>query len=59
MTKPTLMSEYRRAERMLQRAVKAEAALARVQALCERWDRYSKGESPTTASIRAALREAG
>lgn len=28
-----------------------------VLALCDRWDRLSKGESPTTAAIREALAE--
>lgn len=34
---------------------KAEAALARVGALAERWDILSKGPSPTTTAIRSAL----
>lgn len=30
-------------------------AIMRVEELCDRWDMLSKGESPTTKAIRAAL----
>lgn len=33
-----------------------QAALDRVEALCARWDAITKGESGTTAAIRAAVR---
>lgn len=35
------------------------AALDRVEALCARWDRVSRGESPTTRAIRRAVRGPG
>ena len=34
----------------------AVAAIGRVEALCDQWDVYSKGESPTTRQIREAMR---
>lgn len=34
----------------------AEAQVARVEAWCDQQDARSKGESPTTAGVRAALR---
>jgi hypothetical protein len=59
---PSLEGEFRRAERHLARAVAAEAELARVEAavarvlaLCERWDRLSRGESVTTRAVREAV----
>lgn len=33
----------------------ATLAVARVQMLCDEWDRLSKGESMTTSAVRAAL----
>jgi hypothetical protein len=39
-------------------AVRA-AAVAPVLALCAEWDRLSKGETPTTRRIRAAIDPAG
>lgn len=37
----------------------AAAAVARVRAIADQWDQRSKGESPTTARIRAALAGVG
>lgn len=34
----------------------AEAALARIEALCQRWDALTHGESVDTRQIRAAVR---
>jgi hypothetical protein len=33
------------------------ARFTRIESLLDEWDRLSKGESPTTASIRAALHD--
>jgi cytochrome c len=50
------MSEFARIEQLENDLAAAEAKIARVEAWCDEKDRLSKGESPTTASVRAALR---
>lgn len=38
-----------------ERAIRAEAAVGRALLICEEWDRYSKGPSPSSVRIRQAL----
>lgn len=43
-------------EKVLEKLDRANAANERVEKLCDEWDGWTKGESPTTKRIREELR---